>query len=101
MQIKAEVQIMKDMDVALRAVSDIGSRSAGSLYSLQSKQDLLLMLLENEHTRLVVWLFPSEQERKHRLFSGHSSRTNLDVRDTVLSTSNPPLTDDSLKHQHS
>ena len=76
---------MTDIEAALRAVAQIGSTAAGSLPPLQSKQDLLLVLLENEHTRLVVWLFPLDHERKHRFFSGHTSRTSLDVRKTLLS----------------
>ena len=86
MQIKAETHILADIEVALRTVAHIGSKPAGSLQSLQSKQDLLLMLLENEHTRLIVWLYPLDHERKHYFFSGHTGRSTLDVRIKPLST---------------
>lgn len=76
---KAEAQILADVEAALKTVAHIGSRSAGNLASLQQKQDLLLALLENEHTRLMVWLYPLEQDRKVSVFSGHASRTAPEV----------------------
>lgn len=79
LQIKAETKILSDIEGALRAIASIGSNSAGSLHSLQSKQDLLLVLLEDEHIRLIVWLFPLDHERKHRLFSGNTNRSNFEA----------------------
>lgn len=51
----------------LRSVSDIASQSQGSYKSLQAKQDLLQILIEHERSRLRVWLFPLEPERKHHM----------------------------------
>lgn len=51
----------------LRSVTDIGSQSQGSYKSLQAKEDLLQILIEHERSRLRVWLFPLEPERKHHM----------------------------------
>lgn len=65
MQIKSEDKILGDVLVALRGVAGIATHAQGSYKSLQSKQDLLQILIENERSRLRVWLFPLESERKH------------------------------------
>lgn len=58
LQIKAEVQLLADVERSLRAVSSLFAKTIGNLQSLAVKQDLLLLLLEDEQTRLVVWLYP-------------------------------------------
>lgn len=66
---------MADVEAALRAVASIGSKNVGALQSLSAKYDLLLLLLENEQMRLVVWLYPLDHERRHIFSSsqpGHS-----------------------------
>ncbi|KAH3988341.1 hypothetical protein HBH51_000510 [Parastagonospora nodorum] len=75
LQIKAETHILVDVQVNLDAigkivtVGDIGSK-------LKAKQDLLSMLLANEQSRLLVWLFPLDHTKKHN-FTLSSSRAAL------------------------
>lgn len=67
LQIKAEDKILSEVTAALRSVSGIAAHAQGSYKSLQSKQDLVQILVENERSRLRVWLFPLEPERKHHM----------------------------------
>lgn len=67
LQIKAEDKILGDVLSALRSVADIASQSHGAYKSLQAKQELTQILIENERSRLRVWLFPLEPERKHHI----------------------------------
>ncbi|MCJ1389774.1 phosphatidylinositol-4- kinase [Xylographa bjoerkii] len=76
LQIKAEVQLMTDVETALNAVVTIGSVTTKTLQSLSIKQELLVRLLENEHTHLQVWLFPTDYE-KQRIFQLSRSDKSL------------------------
>ncbi|KAJ5114569.1 hypothetical protein NUU61_000328 [Penicillium alfredii] len=67
LQIKAEDKIMADVMSALRSVGGLAVHAQGSFKSLQAKQDLVQTLIENERSRLRVWLFPLEPERKHHM----------------------------------
>ena len=89
-QIKAELRIMSDIQVALDAVKSIGLQSSGSMKSLQPKQELLIHLLSSEHTRLTVWLFPLGVERRHPPIM-YQYRTTSDV-STSLQSIVPMLT---------
>jgi phosphatidylinositol 4-kinase A len=66
LQIKAEVNIMADVLAALKVTEQIGLTASKTRKSLQSKQDLLQLLIESERTRLLVWLFPLEHEPNHQ-----------------------------------
>ena len=68
LQVKAETRLLSDVEIALRAISPIGSKATKTLQSLAPKHDLLLRLLDDEHMRLHVWLTPLDQEPR-RLFS--------------------------------
>ncbi|MCJ1397105.1 phosphatidylinositol-4- kinase [Xylographa trunciseda] len=81
-QIKAEVQLMTDVEAALNAVVLIGSVATKTLHSLSIKQELLVRLLENEHTHLQVWLFPTDYE-KRRIF--HLSRSDKSSAGSITS----------------
>ena len=63
LQIKAEVQVLTGILSSLQRLSAISY--VGSRKSLQSKRELLQLLLENERSRLSVWLFPLDHEGKH------------------------------------
>ncbi|KAF9884109.1 phosphatidylinositol-4- kinase [Aspergillus nanangensis] len=76
LQIKAEDKILSDVVSALSSVSGIACQNCGPYKSLQAKQDLLHALLENERSRLKVWLYPLEPERKHYM-SHPSGNRNL------------------------
>ncbi|KAL4811560.1 hypothetical protein BDV18DRAFT_156146 [Aspergillus unguis] len=72
LQLKAEDKILSEVAISLTQVSDIGCNTRWPYTSLQAKQDLLQVLLENERTRLKVWLFPLEPDRKHTASSALS-----------------------------
>ncbi|KAJ5097583.1 hypothetical protein N7456_008304 [Penicillium angulare] len=67
LQIKAEDKILEDVLSTLRSVADIAVQSFGAYKSLQAKQELTQLLIENEKSRLRVWLFPLDPERKHHM----------------------------------
>jgi phosphatidylinositol 4-kinase len=77
LQIKAEKHLLDDVQVALAKVDRIGHDSTGSLKSLSQKVALLQILLSNEVTRLTVWLFPLDNERKHHLRPGHHHHASI------------------------
>ncbi|OGE54236.1 hypothetical protein PENARI_c006G05685 [Penicillium arizonense] len=67
LQIKAEDKVLSDVTMELRGVAGIAALAQGSYKSLQAKQDLLQILVDNERARLRVWLFPLDPERKHHM----------------------------------
>jgi phosphatidylinositol 4-kinase len=77
-----ETHILADVQANLDAIGktttaeDIGSKH-------KAKQDLLSMLIANEQSRLLVWLFPLDHAKKHH-FTLSSSRAGLpDVSTTI------------------
>ncbi|KAL8759808.1 MAG: hypothetical protein Q9199_000532 [Rusavskia elegans] len=74
LQIKAESRLIADVESALRAVAGIGVKGIGPLLSLSRKQELLLLLLENEQMRLVVWLYPLDHEKRHIFSTSHPGK---------------------------
>lgn len=87
LQIKAEVQLLADVEAALRAVSVLFAKTTGKLQSLAVKQELLQLLLDDEQTRLVVWLYPLDHERRRIFSSGHNGKIPSDaVLSSVLTT---------------
>jgi len=73
-QLKAEVQLINDVEQAINSVNLIGTRPVGSLVSLQAKTELLQLLLQSEKSRLIVWLFPLDYHRHHS-YSSSSAPT--------------------------
>ncbi|RGP79074.1 phosphatidylinositol 4-kinase [Fusarium longipes] len=58
LQMKTEIRLISDVLAALQLVSFIGAQTVGNVKSLQSKEQLLDLLLRNEQTRLIVWVNP-------------------------------------------
>lgn len=58
LQLKAEAKLLSDVVVGLESVRHIGAKNASALKRLQDKEELLLALLENEQSRMRVWLDP-------------------------------------------
>ena len=79
LQIKAETRLIADVDAALRSVSSFFAQPIGNLQSLSTKQDLLSMLLGNEQTRLIVWLYPLDHEKRHIFSSGNPGKSPPEV----------------------
>ncbi|OKL61261.1 hypothetical protein UA08_03926 [Talaromyces atroroseus] len=85
LQMKAEDKLLKDVEDALKHTASICSSAVGYRQSLRNKQELLQILIENERTRLKVWLFPLEQERKHYI-SGLGAKHQSEAIDQLLRT---------------
>jgi phosphatidylinositol 4-kinase len=83
LQIKAEDKVLSDVLGALRSVADIATQVQGSYKSLQLKQELTQLLIENERSRLRVWLFPLEPERKHHIPSLGGGKNSTDVGSSI------------------
>ncbi|KAF9730815.1 hypothetical protein PMIN06_009193 [Paraphaeosphaeria minitans] len=79
LQIKAETHVLADVQAYLEVVGKTGTITEGSMRSLKAKQDLLSLLISNEQTRLMVWLFPLDYGKKHHFTSGQHSKTLADV----------------------
>ena len=79
LQIKAETHVLSDVQAQLEIVAKIGLKPEASLKSLTAKHDLLSLLISNEQTRLMVWLFPLDYGKKHHFTSGQHNRTLADV----------------------
>ncbi|KAG7134671.1 Phosphatidylinositol 4-kinase stt4 like protein [Verticillium longisporum] len=67
LQLKTELRLLSDVVVSLKQVDAIGAPAGGNLKSLKAKTQLLLLLIENEHTRLSVWVHPLEPHKAHTL----------------------------------
>ncbi|KAE8147640.1 hypothetical protein BDV25DRAFT_159875 [Aspergillus avenaceus] len=78
LQIKAEDKVISDVAFALNNVSDIACHTLGPYKSLQAKQNLLYGLLENERSRLRVWLYPLDQDRKPLISQASGNRNHTE-----------------------
>jgi phosphatidylinositol 4-kinase len=78
-QIKAETHLLQDVHLALGKVESIGLATIGPRKPLQAKAELLSLLLANEQTRLLVWLFPLDYEKKHHFTLGHNNKPPSEV----------------------
>ncbi|KAF3906696.1 hypothetical protein ABW20_dc0110479 [Dactylellina cionopaga] len=67
MQLKAESAIMKEVAQAIQGLTALGN---ASVKSLEMKQELLLMLLENEQARVTTWITPLDPPRKQQPVPG-------------------------------
>lgn len=82
LQLKTEIRLITDVINAVKAVSFIGAHSVGtfrSLQALQSKEQLLLLLLESEQSRLTVWVYPLSEPAQRPATLVHSSKGSLEV----------------------
>ena len=96
LQIKAEKHLLADIQLALTKVDRIGQQASGSRRALAQKVDLLQILLQDEITRLTVWLFPLDHDKKHHFRPGHHHHASIS--DSILQqavktawTENPSL----------
>ncbi|KAL2756186.1 hypothetical protein ACRALDRAFT_2059389 [Sodiomyces alcalophilus JCM 7366] len=71
LQLKTELRLLSDVAVALKQVSHIATQGTGGARSLQAKEQLLQLLIENEYNRLSVWVRPLEPHKAH--FLGQNS----------------------------
>ena len=62
LQLKTEVRLISDVLAALKTVAFIGAHTVGNVKSLQAKEQLFQLLLENEQVRLSVWINPLNRQ---------------------------------------
>ena len=72
LQIRAEAQLLLDVETVLGTIAPIGFKDSRTLQSLATKQDLLIGLLDDEHNRLHVWLHPLENKPRRIFPSSHT-----------------------------
>jgi phosphatidylinositol 4-kinase len=58
-QLKAETRLLGDVSLALRNVQMVTNTQTPLSQSLLAKESLLQALMESEHVRLTVWLYPT------------------------------------------
>ena len=68
LQIKAETHVLADVQANLDTIGKSGDVGA----KLKAKQELLSILIANEQSRLLVWLFPLDHAKKNHFLSSHS-----------------------------
>lgn len=88
LQLKTEIRLLSDVMAALQATSFIGAHPVGNIKSLQSKEQLLLLLLETEQSRLTVWVYPLSEPSKSQMTVHHAAKGALEVRSPQLSCLN-------------
>ena len=76
LQVKAECDLMNDVENALHSISSIGATPIDALPILSTKEDLLKRLFEHEKARLQVWLSPVKKDAKHS-FSDKTSLASI------------------------
>ncbi|CAZ86484.1 unnamed protein product [Tuber melanosporum] len=74
LQVKAEAHLLQDVANLLQSIATISSTTK----NVREKNDLLLMLVENELTRLATWLYPLDHSRKHHLLPSYPARPTTD-----------------------
>lgn len=79
LQVQAETHLLEDLIRALEMIRNVGMDTIGSMKSLYPKHELLGMLLSNEHTRLHVWLYPLEPDKRLSFTSHHHSPTEVNI----------------------
>jgi phosphatidylinositol 4-kinase A len=77
LQLKAETRLLADVSQALKSVPITGNIPVPLSKSLQAKESLLQVLMESEHTRLTVWLYPLGEPPE---ISNQKSRGPTEVR---------------------
>jgi phosphatidylinositol 4-kinase len=86
LQLKTEIRLLSDVMAALKGTSMIGANAASGIKSLQPKEQLLILLLESEQAKLLVWVYPLAEPAKSQFAVGHSNKLAIEV-----STSASPL----------
>jgi len=79
LQLKTEIRLLSDVIAAVKAVSYIGAHAVGNIRSLLAKEQLLLLLLENEQSRLVVWVYPLGEPARPAMTVYHSGKGAVEV----------------------
>ncbi|KAH7626399.1 putative STT4 protein [Sordaria sp. MPI-SDFR-AT-0083] len=83
LQLKTEITLISDVLMALKMTTTVGAQTVGKK-SLASKERLLQLLLENEQSRLIVWVQPLGEPLKtpHHLI--HHTNTNKNLVEAAI-----------------
>ncbi len=79
LQLKTEIRLLSDVMAAIKSVSFIGAHQVGNIRSLQSKEQLLLLLIESEQARLSVWVHPLNEPAGSQVTVLHPGKGVLEV----------------------
>lgn len=79
LQLKTEIRLLSDVMAALKATSMIGANAAPGIRSLQPKEQLLLLLLESEQAKLLVWAYPLAEPTKSQFAVGHANKVAIEA----------------------
>lgn len=87
LQLKTEIQLLADVAAALKAATYIGLHQVGnSLKSLVAKEQLLVLLLENEQARLSVWVYPLHEPPKTNWTATQTGKGMIEALDPLVRT---------------
>lgn len=75
LQVKAEAHLMQDVANFMNSITAIGGQSR----ILRARQDLLMLLMENEMYRLATWLYPLEHSRRHHMLPSYTAKPTNDA----------------------
>jgi phosphatidylinositol 4-kinase len=84
LQLRTEILLISDVMEALQATSHIGAQAVGSIKSLVSKEKLLQLLLENEQSRLTVWVQPLNEPSRSHLSFHHTNHANKNTLEAII-----------------
>lgn len=79
LQLKTEIRLLSDVMTALKGTSMIGANAAPGMKSLEPKERLLMLLLESEQAKLVVWVYPLAEPVKSQFAVGHANKLIIEV----------------------
>lgn len=79
LQLKTEIRLLSDVMTALKGTSMIGANAAPGMKSLEPKERLLMLLLESEQAKLVVWVYPLAEPVKSQFAVGHANKLIIET----------------------
>jgi phosphatidylinositol 4-kinase len=78
LQVKTELGLLADVKSAMNLVTSISSHTLGhNIKAMQSREQLLELLLDNEHDRLAVWKDPMSLAPKTPNYGTHVPKAQL------------------------
>ncbi|KAK3330292.1 hypothetical protein B0H66DRAFT_55915 [Apodospora peruviana] len=79
LQLRTEIRLISDVMAALKGTESIGGQTVGNIKSLVSKGKLFQLLLENEQSRLNVWVNPVSEAHKSQHSFHHSAKNTAEA----------------------
>lgn len=92
LQLKSEMRLLTDVSNALKSVQMTVDKQTTLMKSLKAKEALLEALIENEQSRLSVWLYPLSEPRDVSIAAtGSKAATEVCSSNHVLASSDQKL----------